>query len=94
MRDLIERLLRRRPPAGLTCRELVELVSDALEGELPPDRARRFWEHIAACEHCTEYVEQMRTTLALMGRLEPASLSPAVERELRAAFREWRTQVG
>lgn len=93
MRDLIDRLLRRSaPPPGLSCREIVELVSDALEGELEPREARRFWEHISACPHCSAYIEQMRATLRVLGRLEPEHLSPEAERDLRAAFAQWRTE--
>ena len=81
--------LRRRPP--LTCVELVELVSDYLEGALPPDDVRRFEEHIATCEGCTVYVEQMRTTLRLLRELPPEPLSPAAEADLLDAFRAWQT---
>jgi anti-sigma factor RsiW len=80
--------LRRRPP--LTCVELVELVTDYLEGALPPDDARRFEEHLGTCEGCTAYVAQMRATVRVLGEIPPEGLSPDAERELLHAFRDWR----
>jgi len=75
----------------LTCQELVELVTSYLEGTLPaPDRAR-FEEHIAVCEGCSSYLEQMRTTIRLTGMLTPESLSTEASTGLLAAFRSWRT---
>ena len=74
----------------LTCQELVELVTAYLEGGLAdPDRAR-FEEHIATCDGCTNYLEQMRTTIRVTGMLTPESLSEAASTELLAAFRSWR----
>jgi anti-sigma factor RsiW len=87
MTSLLARL-RRRPP--LTCVELVELVTDYLEGTLPPDDARRFEEHIAMCEGCTAYVEQMRATLAALGTIDEESLAPHAREALLHAFRDWR----
>jgi anti-sigma factor RsiW len=77
-------------PSGLTCRELVELVTDYLDGALSDGDRARFDAHIAGCEHCAEYLEQMRTTIRLTGALRPETLAPEVERDLLAAFREWR----
>jgi anti-sigma factor RsiW len=74
----------------LSCQELVELVTDYLEGALPEEERRRFEEHIGPCSGCREYVAQMRTTIELAGRLEPAALRPEAERALLAAFREWK----
>ena len=75
---------------ALSCQELVELVTAYLEGALPaPDRAR-FEEHLASCTGCHRYVEQMRTTIRLVGRLTPSDLSADAERDLLAAFRSWR----
>jgi anti-sigma factor RsiW len=75
----------------LTCQELVELVTAYLEGGLAaPDHAR-FEEHIAVCEGCTAYLEQMRTTIRVTGMLTPESLSEEASTELLAAFRSWRT---
>jgi predicted anti-sigma-YlaC factor YlaD len=89
MPDLLRRL-RRRDRGDLTCRELVELVTDYLEGALSPVDHARFESHVAGCEGCTAYLEQMRATLELLGELPEESVSPEAERDLRAAFRAWR----
>jgi anti-sigma factor RsiW len=77
-------------PNPLACIELVELVSDYLEGALDRRTRRRFEAHIAGCEHCTAYLEQMRETIRLTGRLREDSLDPHVRDELLAAFRDWK----
>jgi anti-sigma factor RsiW len=81
---------RRGGGPGLSCRELVELVTDYLEGALSPADRVRFEAHIAACANCTEYVEQMRITLSVMGDLDPGALKPDTERELLDAFKDWK----
>ncbi len=53
----------------LTCKELVELVTDYLEGVLPPAERRRFEEHLAGCQGCWNYLQQMRATIRLTGQL-------------------------
>jgi anti-sigma factor RsiW len=78
----------------LACQELVELVTDYLEGQLPAAEHARFDEHIAACDACTRYLEQMRVTIIALGHLPPESLSPEAERDLLAAFRDWRAGQG
>jgi anti-sigma factor RsiW len=74
----------------LTCRELVELVTDYLEGAVDPGDRIRFEAHIAACANCTAYLEQMRITLAVMGDLGPGAIEPHTERELLDAFKDWK----
>jgi len=85
---------RRRPaasePGDLACRELVELVTAYLDGGLDARDRARFEAHVAACEHCSAYVEQMRVTLRVVGQIDPDELDPEVERELLDAFREWK----
>jgi anti-sigma factor RsiW len=91
MPDLLSRLFRRRPDdAGLTCRELVELVTDYLEDALPAADRSRFEAHIAGCEHCATYLRQMRDTLHVLGELPDESISPQAEADLRLAFRDWK----
>jgi anti-sigma factor RsiW len=76
----------------LSCQELVELVTDYLEGALPAEDAALFEDHIGRCTGCHAYLEQIRETIALAGRLTTESLSPEAERELLAAFRGWRSR--
>ena len=75
----------------LSCQELVELVTEYLEGALSVEDTARFEEHIGRCAGCAAYLEQIRQTIALAGRLTPESLSPEAERELLEAFRGWRS---
>ncbi len=74
----------------LSCQELVELVTDYLEGALPEADRLRFEGHIAGCEDCTVYLEQMRQTISLLGHLPATALTPEAEAELLEAFRGWR----
>jgi anti-sigma factor RsiW len=74
----------------LSCQELVELVTDYLEGALPSELQQRFDEHIAHCSGCQTYLEQMRATIRATRELSVESLSPEAERTLLDAFRGWR----
>jgi anti-sigma factor RsiW len=76
----------------LVCQEVVELVTDYLEGTLSRSQRRRLEAHLAACEHCSEYLEQMRTTIRLTGRLQAADLTPEMRDELTAVYRRWRSE--
>jgi anti-sigma factor RsiW len=74
----------------LTCQEIVELATEFLEGELPAEEATLFEEHINLCDGCEWYLEQMRTTIATVGRIEEEELSPEIRDRLLATFRHWR----
>jgi len=74
----------------LSCQELVELVTDYLEGALSPEEHARFEEHAARCQGCGVYLEQIRQTIDLLGHFPAKRLSADAERELREAFRTWR----
>jgi anti-sigma factor RsiW len=73
----------------LTCKQLVELVTDYLEGQLTVPDTERFEEHIAFCSGCTVYLEQMRATIAATGRLEDDDLPAELQERLLEAFRGW-----
>lgn len=75
---------------SLSCQELVELVTDYLEGALDPADLRAFEGHLAGCPHCTEYLEQLRETIRITGTLTPEDLDPHVEKELLQAFMTWK----
>ncbi len=76
-------------PAGLTCQELVELVTHYLEGALAAADRQRFEAHLAACDGCTRYLAQMRETIRLTGGLREADLPAEARERLLAAFRRW-----
>ena len=73
----------------LSCQELVELVTDYLEGALSEDEAARFESHIGHCDGCNVYVEQIRQTIVVLGHLPQEALTPEAERILLGAFRGW-----
>jgi len=77
-------------PDLITCRQLVELVTDYVEGTLTPEARVRVEAHLATCDGCGAYVEQMRMTLRVVGHLAPEDLDPRVERSLLDAFRDWK----
>jgi anti-sigma factor RsiW len=81
-------LLRKGP---LVCQEVVELITDYLEGALPRRDRRRFEAHLAGCADCTEYLAQMRRTLELTGRLVAEDLSADARREFEDIYRHWRS---
>jgi anti-sigma factor RsiW len=76
----------------LVCQQMVELITDYLEGVLPRAQRRRFEAHLSGCEHCTEYLEQMRATIRLTGRLQAEDLSPAMREEFTSIYRRWRSE--
>ena len=79
-------LWRRR---AIACRQAVELVTAYLEEALSARDRARFEAHLEGCPHCTEYLDQMRRTLAAMGRIEPDALDPETRTELVALYRRW-----
>jgi anti-sigma factor RsiW len=85
---LLPSRFRGRPP--LTCDELVELVTAYVEGTLDARERGRFEAHLDRCDGCTHYVEQLRTTIMLTGRLNGAELPDSAREQLLDAFREWK----
>jgi len=83
-------LLRRRQ--DLVCRQVVELVNDYLENVLPRAERKRFERHLAGCPHCATYLEQIRVTVATVGRLTPDDFSPEVSQEFTELYRAWRAE--
>jgi anti-sigma factor RsiW len=72
-----------------TCREIVETITDYLEGSMPPDERERFAQHLAYCDACRVYLAQMRETIRLTGRIAEESLSQETRGRLIQAFRDW-----
>ncbi|MFI5282157.1 MAG: anti-sigma factor family protein [Candidatus Dormibacterales bacterium] len=75
----------------MKCRQVVELMTEYLEGTLSTDDRVRFEEHIAGCDGCRAYLEQMRRTRQVLGRLAEEPVPTLVKAELVRAFRNWKT---
>jgi predicted anti-sigma-YlaC factor YlaD len=73
----------------LTCGELVDLVTEYIEGVLTDTERERFEEHFGGCEGCSNYLDQIRTTIELAGRVTVDDLRDETKIELLAAFRDW-----
>ncbi len=74
----------------LACNELVELVTDYLEGALPPVERSRFEAHLAECEACGHYLNQMEVTIRTLGHLSEDTLEPQARDELLSVFKNWK----
>lgn len=73
----------------MRCEELVELVTDFLEGSLPAQERDQVEEHLRECEGCRNYVEQMRIVVRVLARLPERSyeLPEDIKRSLLEQFR-------
>lgn len=80
--------------AGLPCVEVVEIVTDYLEGALSPELRARFERHIAGCDGCEAYLEQMRTTIRVSGALGEQDVPLEARERFRQAFRDWTASTG
>jgi anti-sigma factor RsiW len=74
----------------VNCAEFVELVTAYLEGALDRDTEQRFIQHIAICDGCDRYLQQIRETVTQLGLLPTEeSLSGEARDRLLAAFRSF-----
>ena len=76
---------------ALTCHEIIELLSTYIEGGLTADDRSRVDEHLALCDGCTTYLEQMRETIRLCGMVTEEQVPEDEKTALLAAFRDWRS---
>jgi anti-sigma factor RsiW len=78
------------PVEHVTCRQLVEVLTDYLEGVLDPRRRADIERHIVICRGCANYVDQMRSTIDLLGRVAAEEPADADAEALLRIFRDWR----
>ena len=79
-------------PAEIPCQQVVELVTDYLEGALSRGDRRRFEHHLAGCPHCTEYLAQIRETIRLTGQVTSEDLTPQMRDDLTDLYHRWREE--
>jgi predicted anti-sigma-YlaC factor YlaD len=74
----------------LSCQEVVELVTDYLDESLSAEDAVLFEQHLNFCEGCVWYVDQIRTTVEMLGEIREEDIPPETKDRLMGAFRNWR----
>jgi anti-sigma factor RsiW len=79
---------RATPRLSISCQEVVELVTDYLEGVLDSDTAAEVEAHLGLCDGCYIYVEQMRATIRALGNVPVSTLTEDAQAELVRAFRD------
>jgi anti-sigma factor RsiW len=77
-------------PDELTCQELVELVTDYLEGALAVRDRERFEAHLLDCDECPIYLEQIRMTIRTVGTLTEQRMSQSAKDDLLRRFSTWK----
>jgi predicted anti-sigma-YlaC factor YlaD len=74
----------------IVCRELVELVTPYLEDALPLDERALIDEHLASCDGCEAYVQQMRLTIRAIGHVSEEAITSKTREDVLSIFRAWR----
>jgi anti-sigma factor (TIGR02949 family) len=77
----------------MTCRQVVELMTDYLEGALSPADRARFEEHIAGCDGCRAYLAQLATTRKVLRKLADEPIPTDLQAELLKAFQSWKSSI-
>ena len=80
--------------SDITCREVVDVVTDYLEGRLSTAERLAFEEHVVMCSGCAAYLDQMRQTIRIAGSLREEEVPEAVRVGLVEAFRDWKRAPG
>ena len=75
---------------AISCQEVVEVITDYLEGKLSPEDVAIFEAHLAICDGCQWYLDQMRITIAAVGRIEDDEVPAGLRDTVLAAFRNRR----
>lgn len=74
---------------GYSCKEVVELASEYLEGAMTTEQMTRFELHMNLCDGCSSFVEQVRATVGMANLLPEDEIPDDVKSKLLAAFRDW-----
>lgn len=75
---------------GYTCQEVVDLTADYVEGAMLPPEATLFELHLNFCDGCISFIDQIRETAAIAGRVTEDQVPEDTRVKLLAAFRDWK----
>lgn len=75
---------------GYTCREVVDLAAEYVEGAMTPEEATLFEMHLNFCDGCFTFIDQIRETASIAGRITEEQVPEETKVALLEAFRDWR----
>ncbi|NUR77629.1 MAG: anti-sigma factor [Thermoleophilia bacterium] len=75
---------------GYTCREVVDVASEYVEGALPPEETTLFELHLNFCDGCFTFIDQIKQAAALSRRVSEDELPEPLRLGLLEAFRDWK----
>jgi hypothetical protein len=75
---------------GYTCREVVDLAAEYVEGAMTPEEATLFEMHLNFCDGCFTFIDQIRETASIAGRITDEQVPEETKVALLEAFRDWR----
>ena len=71
----------------MRCRQVVDKISEYIDGELDPELVRELECHLQHCEDCRVVVDTTRKTVEVFCHTEPAPLPNDVHERLNQLFR-------
>ena len=77
--------------AAETCQQVVDLVTEYLDGGLEPHERLAFERHVAICPPCRGYLSQIRRVSRVAGSLTEDHVPERLRSSLLEAFRDWKS---
>jgi anti-sigma factor RsiW len=74
---------------AMDCNDLVELVTAYLDGSLDTETRARFDTHLLECDGCENYLQQFRSTVDTLGKIDQETIDPAFRDRLLDAFHDF-----
>ena len=74
---------------SLVCQQAVQLMNDYVDGTLSRRQRRRLEAHLADCDACTAYLEQLRVTIRASAAVSVDDIDPAVLQSLVELFERY-----
>jgi anti-sigma factor RsiW len=70
----------------MRCRQVVDRISEYIDGELDPELVREMERHMEHCEDCRIVVDTTRKTVEIFCHTDPAPLPDNVRERLNQVF--------
>ena len=77
----------------IACRDVVELITDFLEGALSVQKRVELEQHLVICRGCADHLNQVQATRRVLSQLDTGDeITPETRDQLLDTFRQWRSR--